>query len=602
MNEQTMKSRFTIMRYVSALFKNRPALFWKSLLFLQICSLFPIATGVAIKVIFEKFELGPKDNPIEWAIVIFLTLLFGRIVFMFFTAFNNTKGRFFISADLRLNLLGTILKKPGAESLNLSTGDALNRIKEDVNQIEDFAFGAALDVITSFVLTVFALGILVSIDWIMTLIVFTPILLMVYMMEFSGSRVSKYRVANRLATGKVSSAIGEIFTNIQAIQINSAEESVHEHLHKLNETRAKSATKDNVFSQIMATLYENIFNIGTGMILIFMATFNDGQRFSLGTFVIFTYYMNFISFFITFAGNAFTRYKQIQVSFEHLCSLHESISLESLVAPTDFLSTKKSKETDQYQSSQPLNQFCGQQLSYTYQNGRTGIENIDFEINKGTLTVIAGRIGSGKTTLLKVCSGLLRADKGSLYWNQEAIQNPEDFLVPPRLAYAPQIPKFFSASIRENILLGMTGSSKREAHAINLSVMEQDLEGFTDGLETHIGTNGVKLSGGQQLRLAVARMCVREVDLYVFDDISSALDIETEVLMWERLLEEREGTYLAISNRKSILQKADQIILLKEGKLEGVGSLETLLECSEEMRLLLDEAVDRLTVSNMDAV
>ncbi len=119
--------------------------------------------------IFEKFELGPKDNPIEWVVFIFLTLLFGRIVFLFFTAFNNTKGRFFFSADMRLNLLGTILKKPGAESLNLSTGDALNRIKEDVNQLEDFAFGAALDVITSFVLTVFALGILVSIDWIMTL-------------------------------------------------------------------------------------------------------------------------------------------------------------------------------------------------------------------------------------------------------------------------------------------------------------------------------------------------------------------------------------------------------------------------------------------------
>lgn len=602
MNEQTMKSRFTILRYVTQLYKNRPTLFWKSLLFLQICSLFPIATGVAIKVIFEKFALGPIDNPVEWVIVIFLALLFGRIVFLFFTALNNTKGRFFSSADMRLNLLSTILKKPGAESLNLSTGDALNRIKEDVNQIEDFAFGAALDVITSFVLTLFALGILVSIDWIMTLIVFTPILLMVYIMEFSGSRVSKYRVANRLATGKVSSAIGEIFTNIQAIQINSAEESVHEHLHKLNETRAKSATKDNVFSQIMATLYENIFNIGTGMILIFMAIFNDAERFSLGTFVIFTYYMNFISFFITFAGNAFTRYKQIQVSFEHLCSLHESISLESLVAPNEFLASKPSKETPLYQLSQPLNQFCGQRLSYTYQNGRTGIEDIDFKLNKGTLTVIAGRIGSGKTTLLKVCSGLLKADEGFLYWNKEAIHNPEEFLIPPRLAYAPQIPKFFSTTIKENIQLGMTSCSKREAHAIKLSVMAQDLEGFTEGLETHIGTNGVKLSGGQQLRLAVARMCVREVDLYAFDDISSALDVETEALMWERLLEEREGTYLAVSNRKNILQKADQIILLKEGKLEAVGSLESLLECSEEMRLILDEAVNFLDATKTDAV
>ncbi len=579
---QSLKSELKTLGYVFQLFKNRGKLFYISLALELITSLFPVATGLVIKVVFDQYAKGPINNPVSSIICLFLGLLMGRILFVFFNSYFNTKSRFLLSADIRLNLIQAILDKPGAESLNLATGDALNRIKEDAGQIEDFAYSAVMAVMTSFVLTVIAIGILCTINLKMTLLIFMPIMGMVYIMERSGRRVSKYRLANRSATGNVSSAIGEMFTNIQSIQVNGAEENVLKHLKHLNQVRAKSATQDNVFSQILGTLYENLFNIGTGMILIFMALFYKENAFSLGDFVIFTYYMNFVSFFIMFSGNAFTRYKQIRVSFEHLCQLHESIDEQLITKPSDLGKLKPINPI----SAEPLETLSVKGLKYTYPNGQSEVGPLNFKLEAGSLTVVAGRIGSGKSTLLKVISGLLEATEGTVYWNEVALTNLSETMTPPRIAYTPQLPKFFSASLKENLCLGLEATSEQMKRAVHSAVLEPDITGFSEGLDSPIGTNGIKLSGGQQLRLAVGRMFIREASLYAFDDIASALDVETQNLMWDRILEKRSGTYLAVSNQKRLLQEADQILLLKDGKLEAVGSLETLLATSEEMQLI----------------
>jgi len=588
-----IKNQLKALTYVIRLFKNRKGLFLKTFFFYSVLSTFPVVSGLAIKKVFEQLTLDPVNNPVLTTVFIFLGLLMGRIVFVVFNSYYNSKGRFSLSADLRMNLLYGILKKPGAESLNMATGDVLNRAKEDIDQIENFAYGALLNVMTSSFLTIAAVFILCSIDVMMTIIVFTPILLMVYIMERSGRHVSKYRMANRHATGDVSSAIGEIFSNIQAVQVNAAEDSVLEHLKGLNKKRALNATKDNVFSQILNSLYENLFNIGTGVILLFMAIANKGETFSLGNFVIFTYYMNFISFFIMFAGEAFTRYKQIQVSFDHLDNIHKDITNKTLIDSPSF----KAHEVVEFEKEasdmvlDPLERMALKDVSYTYPNSSNGIQNMSFGIKRDSITVISGRIGSGKSTLLKTISGLLNVDEGTLYWNNQVIEDAGVMMKPPFLAYTPQIPRFFSASMRDNMTLGIQPTKDQEEQSIHCSVLSPDIAGLAEGLESPIGTNGVKLSGGQQLRLAVARMLLRESEIYAFDDISSALDIETDTQMWARILENRKGTYVVVSNQKRILQKADQVVLLKEGQLEGIGTFDELITSHEEMRLIMDGAV-----------
>ena len=116
--------------------------------------------------------------------------------------------------------------------------------------------------------------------------------------------------------------------------------------------------------------------------------------------------------------------------------------------------------------------------------------------------------------------------------------------------------------------------------------MEHDLQDMEYGLETMIGAKGVKLSGGQVQRTSAARMFAREPELLVFDDLSSALDVETEQTLWERVFEIPTATCLVVSHRKAALRHASHIIVLKNGRIESQGSLNDLLESSEEMRFL----------------
>ena len=140
--------------------------------------------------------------------------------------------------------------------------------------------------------------------------------------------------------------------------------------------------------------------------------------------------------------------------------------------------------------------------------------------------------------------------------------------IPSALAYVAQTPRLFRDSLLDNILLGLPHAQAALDRAIHTAVMEPDIAQLEDGLATRIGPRGVKLSGGQQQRVGVARMLIREPELLVFDDLSSALDVETEALLWNRLLvRKREKTILAVSHRPLTLNYADQIIVLKEGRI-----------------------------------
>jgi ATP-binding cassette subfamily B protein len=229
-------------------------------------------------------------------------------------------------------------------------------------------------------------------------------------------------------------------------------------------------------------------------------------------------------------------------------------------------------------------------LSSHYGSNGRGVADVTFTVPRGAFVVVTGRVGSGKTTLLRALLGLIDRDEGEILWNGRLVNEPGAFLVPPRVAYLPQAPRLFSETLEENIRLGLPRDAAALETALSLAVLDRDVAEMHAGVGTLVGARGLRLSGGQLQRTAAARMFIREPELLVFDDISSALDVETEHVLWQRLFAQRDATCLVVSNRRAALERADLIVLLDDGRQAAVDTLEELRAASPLMRELWERA------------
>ena len=502
---------------------------------------------------------------------------------------QRTNVPFFVHSMtlLRRNLLGHILRRPGASALPDSPGEAISRFRGDVFEIPLFALWLN-DLIGLCAFSTVALVVMFRINASITIFAVLPFLLVGFIAQQSTSRIEKYRRASRKAAGIVTGFIGELFGAVMAIKVATAEGSVIAHFKNLNEERRKIVIRDRLFNEVLHSIFVNAVNIGTGMVLILAAGAMRRREFSVGDFALFVFYLEFISELTAFSGLLVARYKQLGVSVERMYRLMEGANPSALVNPTKIYLDGSLPQivTTQSASSIALEKLHVNNVSYMFPGSEKGIFNVSFTVPQGSFTVIAGRNGSGKTTLVRVLLGLLPKDNGTITWNDTIITDPGSFFIPPQCAYTAQVPRLFSDSLRDNILMGMALDDALVFDALHSAVMETDVHRFGDGLATRIGPKGVKLSGGQMQRTAAARMFVRQPELMVFDDLSSALDVETEKVLWERVFNKNQSTSIVISHRHAALARADQIIVLNNGQIDSIGTLESLLVTSDEMKRL----------------
>jgi ATP-binding cassette, subfamily B, bacterial len=560
----------------------------------------PILTGLVLKALFDLLS-GARTADLDAALWLCAAFVAVEAVRggVFWTAINIWP-HWWQGAEttLRANTLRSILtaRGPAASRLPHSSGEAVARFRDDVRDLAILTDNL-VDLAGAALFAAVAFSIMASIDPVIALVLVLPLLGMIGVYRMLSAVIRRVHSHARALGAVVTAYIGEIFAGVLALKTAGAEPAALARLREHNRRRRGAAVKDRLAMDMVDTVTGASIEVSIGLVLLLAAPAMRSGEFTVGDFALFASYVGWLAMLPRFLGRMLYRVPQSAVAIERLTRLmapHEHADHLSRRTGVWFHHDPPPAMTAIPARADPLKVLEAQGLTVEHPDGGHGVRDVDLRLERGSFTVVTGAVGAGKTTLVRALLGLLPAKDGVIRWNGQVVADPGTFLVPDRVAYAGQVPRLFSESLRENLLLGWPADERVIDRALHLAALEEDLGQMPDGLATTVGPRGVRLSGGQVQRATAARALVRTPDLLVVDDLSSALDVATEQLLWDRIATaSRNGdgpaTLLVVSHRRAALERADRVVVLDRGSVVGAGPLPELLRTCPEMRRLWSE-------------
>ena len=549
--------------------QNRPREFWIGWSLFVVFFTMPALTGYLLARGYDSLASGDTSATIRWAAAIAVSETI-RMFAVHHGALVWTKAWIHMQTLLRANLMAAQMASGGPEAGQPvgSAGAAITHFRDDAEDVADFVDGM-IDVSGGIVFTVIAGFVLGAADPTAAVVLIFPLLGVGVLTRALDTRIKDYRTADRAATAEVTGLLGDVMAAATTIKVNDAGDHILRRLTVLVDRRRETAVRDRVLEEGVQAFSKGAADIGLGLVLLVSAGAIASGAFNLGQLALFTAYLGWLSFLPKMVGRMLARRKQAGVAFDRMRMLvadqtaANTVTKRSLpIDPTDQRSRSITVRPDRV----PLERLDVVEFSARHDSG-AGVYDINFSVRRGEFVVITGPIGAGKSTLLRALLGLAwKADvTGSVVWNEREVVDRAAFFVPPNAAFLSQVPQLISDTVADNVGLGPV-SENQLATALDLSAISDDIDEMPLGVDTMIGPRGLRLSGGQRQRLATARALVHSPELVVLDDLSSALDVETELQLWENLAS-ANMTVVAVSHRAVAFDRADQVLQLNAGRL-----------------------------------
>ena len=588
----------SVMPFLGVLLRYRPLVFLANAFAWSAVHALPLLPVYLVKLYYDGLE-GSGEMVITPSAILVLLASIGltRALLQFGASWSWGDIWHRITGLVRLNMMRLVSYKPGALANLGTSSETISRMRDDVEE----ACMPLEELVDGWGVIVFGIGavlIMGSIDWIATLLIVIPVILSSLTIEMVDKRVRNLRAESRRRGAKVTEFIGEVYNSLLLFKLTPRHDGMCQHLTDLNSDRRRAAVREKLLSEILNGFSGATTAFCTAGLLIYIAYGRGDRGIGVGDFILMITYLDRVADYAGWMLWMLGSFKRGRVSLKRLLeALPEGTTYRDLGDANPVSSAEQSFNVPGEEST-GLKQLQLRDLTFLFDEEGQGIQDITLTLDQGSFTVIVGRIGSGKSTLLKTVLGLLPLQKGTINWNGVPVKRPDLYMTPPRVSYTPQTPKLFSDTLINNITLGKVLPSKAVDDALEAAAFGPDLESMPKGIETMVGPRGLRLSGGQIQRVAAARMLVAGRDLLVIDDLSSALDLETERLLWQRVLKrvstgaasngatDNPPTCLVVSHRRRVLRHADQILVLKEGRVSAKGTLEELLENSAEMKAI----------------
>ena len=500
--------------------------------------------------------------------IIVLVLYVTRMLLRYFVQYYGHIIGVKMQSQMRKDLFAHLQKLPYKFFDNNETGRIMTRITSDLFEVCELAHHGPENLLISSVMIILSFSYLLTIDWILTLIIFTCVpVLAVVTAHFRKAMKSAFS-ERRKSNAEINAAVESSITGIRVTKAYTNAESEIEKFSvgdKWFVNSSKKAYDAMAKFHASTSFITDVFNV---FILIAGGIFLYSGRISFGDYSTFIVSVNLFINPVTTLISFMEQFQNGVSGFKRFVEIME--------------------ETPEYDASdaRELKDVRGEiefsDVSYSYDATKEVLHNINLRIEKGRKLALVGPSGGGKTTLCHLLPNFyrLKENSGNIRIDGQDIKSLTIDSVRRSIGIVQQDVFLFAGTIKDNILYGRPGATDDEViEAAKRANIHDYITTLKNGYDTEIGERGVKLSGGQKQRISIARVFLKDPAILILDEATSALDNTTEVLIQQALDKLCEGrTTLVVAHRLSTIRNADEIVVVMDGRITERGTHRQLIE------------------------